>query len=145
MESSFWFECKVALDLEENGKIKKVRQTYLVDSMTFADAEERITDEVGPLSRGEFMVEDIKRARYSELFVSDEEDDDKWYKARIDTLYVDIDTEKEKHISRNILVQAKTLEGAQKRLKQGMHGSVEDYVVMSIQETRIMDVLFMEA
>ena len=69
-----WFECKIRYEKTmENGMIQKVTESYLVDALSFTEAEARIIEEVTPFITGEFTVSDIKRANYSELFVSDEE------------------------------------------------------------------------
>lgn len=76
-----WFECKIRYEkMMENGMIQKVTEPYLVDALSFTEAEARIIEEVTPFITGEFTVSDIKRANYSELFVSDEEAADRWFK-----------------------------------------------------------------
>ena len=74
MSMHTWFECKIRHEKTmENGMIQKVTESYLVDALSFTEAEARIIEEVTPFITGEFTVSDIKRANYSELFVSDEE------------------------------------------------------------------------
>ena len=69
-----WFECKIRYEkVMENGMQKKVTEPYLVDALSFTEAEARIIEEMTPFITGEFTVSDIKRANYSELFASDEE------------------------------------------------------------------------
>ena len=69
-----WFECKIRYEkVAENGMNKKVTEPYLVDALSFTEAESRIIEEITPFISGEFTVSDIKRANYSELFPSDEE------------------------------------------------------------------------
>ena len=67
-----WFECKIRYEkVMENGMQKKVTEPYLVDALSFTEAEARIIEEMTPFISGEFTVSDIKRANYSELFPSD--------------------------------------------------------------------------
>ena len=69
-----WFECKIRYEKTmENGMNKKVTEPYLVDALSFTEAEARIIEEITPFISGEFTVADIKRANYSELFPCDEE------------------------------------------------------------------------
>lgn len=76
-----WFEGKIRYEkVAENGMNKKVTEPYLVDALSFTEAEARFIEEVTPFIAGEFTVTDIKRANYSEIFPSDEEAADKWYK-----------------------------------------------------------------
>ena len=77
---SSWFECKVRYEkTQENGMVKKVSEPYLVDALSFTEAETRITKEITPYMAGEFEVSDIKRVRYSEVFESAEDAADKWF------------------------------------------------------------------
>ena len=74
MSMHTWFECKIRYEkLMENGMNKKVTEPYLVDALSFTEAEARIIEEMTPFITGEFTVSDIKRANYSELFPSEEE------------------------------------------------------------------------
>ena len=77
-----WFECKIRYEKTmENGMNKKVTEPYLVDALSFTEAEARIIEEMTPFISGEFTVSDIKRANYSELFPSEEEAADRWFKS----------------------------------------------------------------
>ena len=79
-----WFECKIRYEkVMENGMQKKVTEPYLVDALSFTEAEARIIEEMTPFISGEFTVSDIKRANYSELFPSDEESADRWFKCKL--------------------------------------------------------------
>ena len=78
-----WFECKIRYEkIMEDGLQKKVTEVYTVDALSFSEAEERITEEMSAYISGEFEVADIKKAVYKEIFFSDEEMADKWYKTR---------------------------------------------------------------
>ena len=78
-----WFECKIRYEkVMENGMNKKVTEPYLVDALSFTEAEARIIEEITPYISGEFTVSDIKRANYSELFPSEEDAADRWFKCR---------------------------------------------------------------
>ena len=77
-----WFECKVSYEkMLENGMQKKVTEPYLVDALSFTEAEARIIEEIRPFITGEFTVTDIKRARLSELFFN--ENGDRFYKIKV--------------------------------------------------------------
>ena len=77
-----WFQCKVKYERNaEDGSITKVNEAYLIDALSFTEAEERINEEMKPYISGEFLVADIKRARISELF--ENESGDRWYRSKI--------------------------------------------------------------
>lgn len=79
-----WFECKIRYEkVAENGMNKKVTEPYLVDALSFTEAESRIIEEITPFISGEFTVADIKRANYSELFPCEEDAADRWFKCKL--------------------------------------------------------------
>ena len=136
-----WFECKIQYEKTiENGMTKKVTEPYLVDALSFTEAEARIIEEMTPFITGEFSVTDIKRANYTELFSSDDATADRWFKAKLQFITLDEKTGKEKKTSSMVLVQAPDLRIALKNLDEGMKGTMADYVIASLQETPLMDV-----
>lgn len=136
-----WFECKIRYEKTmENGMTKKVTEPYLVDALSFTEAEARIIEEMTPFITGEFTVSDIKRANYSELFPSEEESADCWFKCKLVFITLDEKSGAEKKSSTQVLVQAADLRDALKKLDEGMKGTMADYKIASIAETAIMDV-----
>ena len=136
-----WFECKVRYDKTlEDGIIKRTMETYLVDAFSFTEAEKRFIAEIEPFVSGEYMVTDIKRAKISELFESDDSLADRWFKAKVAFVTIDEKTGKEKRAAQTMMVQAIDLRDAVKNLDKGMAGTLGDYVIVSVAETKIMDV-----
>ena len=136
-----WFECKVRYEkIAENGMTKKVTEPYLVDALSFTEAESRIIEEITPFISGEFTVADIKRANYSELFPCEDDAADRWFKCKLYFITLDEKSGAEKRTATNILVQASDLRDAVKKLDEGMKDSMADYSIASIAETAIMDV-----
>jgi len=136
-----WFECKISYEkVMEDGLQKKVNENYVVDALSFTEAERRITEEMSAYISGQFDVKDIKIAPYKEIFFSDEETADRWYKAKLQFITIDEKTEKEKRSAVNYLVQAGTLNGAVKNIDEVMGGTMIDYVISTIAETTLMDV-----
>ena len=136
-----WFECKIRYEKTmENGMVKKVNEPYLVDALSFTEAEARIIEEISPFVSGEFTVSDIKRANYSELFPSEEEAADKWFKCKLVFIMLDEKSGAEKKTSTQVLVQAADLRDAVKKLDEGMKGTMADYQIAMVSETPIMDV-----
>lgn len=136
-----WFLCKIRYGKTmENGMNKKVTEPYLVDALSFTEAEARIIEEMTPFISGEFTVSDIKRVNYSELFPSNEESADKWYEGRLAFIALDEKSGKEKRTYTNVLIQASDIQDAMKKLDEGMKGTMADYQSVSLKETAIMDV-----
>lgn len=136
-----WFLCKIRYEkTDSDGVNKKVTEPYLVDALSFTEAEARIIEETTPFITGEFTVTDIKRANYSELFPSDEEAADKWYVGRLAFVVLDEKTAKEKRTYTNVLVQAADLRDAMKKVDEGMKNTMAEYQSIALKETAIMDV-----
>lgn len=136
-----WFECRIKYEKTmEDGLQKKVTEAYVVDALSFTEAEQRIMEEMSSYISGEFEVSDIKKAVYKEIFFSDEELADRWYKAKLQFITIDEKTEKEKRSNVSYLVQAGTLNGAVKNIDSVMGGTMIDYVIAAVAETSLMDV-----
>ena len=120
--------------------MKKVTEQYVVDALSFTEAEAAITEEMKSYISGDYRITDIKMAAYHEIFFSDMDKDDKWYKAKLQFITLDEKTEKEKRTAVNYLVQAASLPGAVKHIDEVMGSTQIDYVISSVAETMIMDV-----
>lgn len=139
--TSTWFETRVRYDKTmEDGQNKKVIEQYVVDALSFSEAEELITEEMSHYVSGEFDVKAIAPAVYGEIFFSDVDTDDKWFKARLSFITIDEKTEKERRSSVTYLVQAHSVNGAVKHVDEVMKSTMIDYEIAAITETKIMDV-----
>lgn len=136
-----WFECKARFEKTmENGLNKKVTEKFLVDALSFTEAEARIIEELTPYISGEFTITDIKRAVYHELFFTEGLNDSRWYKVKLKFITLDERSGKEKITTSSVLVEHYDIRDAVKRTDEGMKGSMADYVIASITETDIQDV-----
>lgn len=141
-----WFTCKIRYEKTmENGMQEKVTEPYLVDALSFTEAESRIIEEMTPFFQGEFVVAGVARANYEEIFPSEEEFADRWFKCKLWFITLDEKSGAEKRTASNVLVQASDLRDAIKKLDEGMKGTMADYVIASVSETAIMDVYPYEA
>ncbi len=136
---AIWFECKVRYDkMQENGMVKKVNEPYLVDALTFTEAESRIIEEMKPYISGEYSISSEKKTKISEIFYH--EGGDRYYLVKAAFISYDNKTDTEKRSISQILVQACDLEEALNNFNEGMKGTVDDYTIVSIAETAIMDI-----
>ena len=139
--TAIWFECKIAYEkVMEDGLQKKVKENYVVDALSFTEAESRIMEEMSSYISGEFTIENINKASYKEIFFSDDELADRWYKTKLQFITIDEKTEKEKRSNVYYLVQAGTLKGAVGNIESVMGTTMVDYVIASVNETTLMDV-----
>ncbi len=138
-----YFECKVRYEKPlEDGLTRRVTETYIVEALSFTEAEARFTAEIATFpSEGDSEISDIKRARLSDLIESQDPSDDRWFRAKVAFLTLDEQSGKEKRTNHNMLVQASDLRVAVKHLDAYMAGSMADYLIASLAETAIMDVI----
>ena len=137
-----WFECKIKYEkVMEDGLQKQVVEQYVVDALSFAEAEQRIIEEMSQYISGAFEVVDVKKAAYKEVFFDDDNAaSDRWYKAKLDFITTDEKTEKEKRSRVTYLVQATNLNRAMKNVDTVMGGTMIDYDAASISDTKLVDV-----
>lgn len=134
-----WFECKIRHDkTQENGSIKNVTEPFLVDALSFTEAEARIIEEQTPFVSGELNVSAVKRTKISEIFWDDSAD--RWYLVKVAFITIDEKTAVEKKAISQILVAATDFKGALNSFMEGMKGTMADFEIQSITETPIMDV-----
>lgn len=134
-----WFEIKAKYDKTlENGSVKTVTETYLVDALSHAEAEARAIEELRPYISGEFSIEGVKKAKLSELFFNDT--GDRYYKTKVMFISLDEKSGMEKRTSANMLVQASSFIDAYNELEKGTEGTMADYWIAGMNETTIMDV-----
>lgn len=134
-----WFECKVRYDkVQENGSAKKVTEPYLVDALSFTEAEARIIEEQTPFISGDFSVNAVKRTKIAEIFRDDRAD--RWYLVKVAFITIDEKTAVEKKSISQMLVAGNDFKMAYDNFLEGMKNTLADYEIVSISETPIMDV-----
>ena len=133
-----FFECGVRYErTTEKGTTKKVNELYIVDALTFTEAESRITEEMEPFISGDFDVMTLKRTRYSKY---DNSEGDKYYKAKIMLLTLDEKTANEKRNAVYWLVPADNIGEARKKVVEAFANSMLDYEIATLDETKYLDV-----
>ncbi len=134
-----WFECKVRYDkMLDTGIRKMVTEPYMVDALSFTEAEARIIEEITPFISGEFTVSAVRRTNISEIFW--DETADKWFKVKTNFITIDEKTAVEKKSASFMLVQASEFKDALENFMENMKGTLSDFEIASIVETPIMDV-----
>ena len=134
-----WFECTAKyIKMDENGREKKVSETYLLDAVSFTEAESRIYKELETMVSGEFAVSKIAKTKISEIIPSD--NGDRWYKAKVTFITVDEESGKEKRTSQNILVFSDNIKETYDQIIEAMQGMMADFEISGINESTILDV-----
>ena len=141
---SQWIKTSVRFTkIMENGTAKRVTESYLVDALSFAEAEARILREVTAYVRGEFNVSAVKKSNVQEIFRNkiEYEDEQKWYKAKVAFITLDENTNSEKRTTAVYMVQAPDFHNALENFIEGMKKeTMEDFMIVGIEETTILDV-----
>lgn len=139
--TAIWFECKIRYEkIMEDGLPKKINEVYVVDALSFSEAEERIIEEMSSYISGEIEIVDVKIAPYREIFFADDNLADQWFKAKLLFITIDERTNKEKRTSMMYLVNAGNISSAINNIDKVMSGTMIDYVTTSISATKIFDV-----
>lgn len=140
---SKFYEVKVQYNkMQDDAKEKKVTEQYVVEALSFTEAEARIIEEMTPYISGEFDVVSEKIAPYNEILLSDRTDDDKWFISKVSLITIDEKTAKEKKTSQRLLVQADTSQTALEYTKKLLDKSMMDYTIDAVQDTPIFEVFF---
>ena len=134
-----WFECTAKYSkMDENGREIKVSETYLLDAVSFTEAETRIYKELVSMVSGEFSVTRISRTKLAEIIPS--ETGDRWYKAKVTFITFDEENGKEKRVSQFVLVHSDTVRNAYDQVIEAMKGMMADFEIGGITESPIVDV-----
>jgi len=135
-----WFTIKVKYTKQlEDGRLKRVTEPYLVDAISFTDAEARIYEEVGTNIKGEFLITGISKTDYADIFYYEDADD--WYKCKLTYVTADADSGKEKKVSNNFLVTAHNVKQAFERIKESLSDMTVTFEIPSIMLSPIVEVL----
>lgn len=134
-----WIEVRVRYErMMENGIVKRVTEPYLADALSCTEAEARVTEELTPFISGEFRVTAVTVTKISEIFW--DETGDKFYKVKINFITLDEKTATEKKTASYILVQASSFKEAYDNFIDGMRGTMADYEIEAITETKLVEV-----
>ena len=139
--TAVWYETTVRYERQKDDDTNSIAtEAYTVDALSFAEAEQRITEEMEPYCSGEIDVKKIAIAPYTEVFFSEDEDDHKFFRATVAMITLDERTGKEKKTNVNFLVQAKNIETARRYVVDAFLNTQIDYEINRLVETKILDV-----
>lgn len=134
-----WIEVRARYDkMMENGSVKKVTEPYLADALSCTEAEARVTEELTPFISGDFRISSVVTTKISEIFW--DASGDRFYKVKVNFITLDEKTATEKRTATYILVQASSFKEAYDKFIDGMKGTMTDYEIDAITETKLVDV-----
>lgn len=136
-----WYSCKIKYNKEQdNGMLKQVTEAYLVDAMSYTEAESRIYEAMERDIRGEFVVTNITKTNLSEIIKNEGETSEGWYKTKIIYSTVDGDSDKEVVINNYFLVAGDSITECIEKTQAFLNSMIVPYSIPSITLTKIIDV-----
>ena len=134
-----WYECKVKYrKTHETGEQKVTTDTYLLDAVSYTEAEARINEEMAAYTSEEFRIMNIKVANFAEVHPF--ENSDRWFKSKVSLIALDEESGKERKTNMYLLVQANDIKEAFDNTTTAMADTMGDYTIPSITESPILDV-----
>lgn len=135
-----WFESKVKyMSTTESGNQQMVTENFLLDAVSYTDAEARIIKQMQQMVKGgEFSIVDVKKSRIAEVFPYD--NGEWWFKATINLVTVDEEAGKEKKIKAQYLIMADDIKEALARLDESLDYLVIPFVTSALAVSTIVDV-----
>lgn len=142
MSTANWFEAKVKyVKVGEDGREHKVSEMYLIDAMSYTEAESRIVSEMEMIVKGDYYIPSLKKSNITEVVTSEDERDDRWYKAKVAIVDAEEVSGREKRSFQYYLVAASDTNRALENLNKALATFVVPWEVASIADTQFMDVL----
>ena len=136
-----WFEGKVKyIRIGEDGRERKVAEVYLLDAISYTEAESRIVQEMELITSGEFWIVGLKKSNVTEVAKSDDSNDDRWYKAKVAIIDTDEVSGREKRSFLYYLVAASDTNRALENLNKALETFLVPWEVVSIADAQITDV-----
>lgn len=141
MSTANWFEAKVKyVKVGEDGRERKVSEMYLLDAMSYTEAESKMVSEMETIVKGDYYIPSLKKSNITEVVMSEDERDDRWYKAKIAIIDADEVSGKEKSSYQYYLVAAADTNRALENIERALATFVVPYEVAGINDTKFMDV-----
>jgi len=133
-----YFLCKAKYQKQDDqGRLKVVSEPYLVDAISFTEAETRMYEELSNLIQGEFFITNIGKSKIIDVFRYD--DSDLWHRCKI-TYMLEEEGGKEKKITQLFLITAHDVKQAYERMYESLSNMLVSFKVPEIVETPIIEV-----
>lgn len=134
-----YFLVKVSYEsMTPSGSMKKVRESYVIDAVSFTEAEARTIGELQPKIDRELVVDAMSKVSFSGIIRTGKE---RWYKAKLNYITIDERSGKEKRKSTFMLVEADSVEEANKIIVGFMGMAIsQEYEIDTIGDYKIEEV-----
>lgn len=136
---SAWYQGKIRYQkIDEKDKTIKITEVYLVDAVSYTDAEARIYSTVAS-NTPDFHLFGLSRMKLQEVFFV-EDGAETWFKVKVNFMSFDEKSQKEKRTPFNMLINAENPLEAYQLITERL-GTVEDYQITDINITNILEVI----
>ncbi len=134
-----WFICKVKYQKQdEKGNVKKISDQYMVDAVSFTEAEARIYEKLGSVLPGEFYIANISKTNVTDIFHY--KDSDIWHKCKM-TYSLEVEgSGKERKVTNYILLTAPNAKTAYDRVYESLNNMLVEFRVPEVAESPIVEV-----
>lgn len=123
-------------------KLKTIKEAYLVDAVSYTDAEARLYQEVAA-NTPDFQVGRITKMRFADVFQI-ETNPDTWFRAKV-VFSTEDDKGREKKLVNMMLINAATIRQAYDSLEESLKTILMPYEIHDISRTDLLDIFPYEA
>jgi hypothetical protein len=124
---------------EEFIKQKTVTEAYLVDAVSYTEAEARLYQEIAA-NTPDFEITNISRMQLADVFFNEEDGGETWYKVKAMYILEDEKTGKQKKTPSNMLINAQNPKQAYERVEYSLKTSLDPFEITDVNTTKILDV-----
>lgn len=138
--TTHYYECTIKYDkMQDDGSLKKKSEKFLVEALSFAEAETRLTALMRPFTSGDSDITAIRRLTIAQVFGSDNPKADRWYKGKLAFITLDERSGAEKRNIIHVLVHASDFDDARNAIQNGMKESMADWEKTTLAATSVVD------
>jgi hypothetical protein len=135
---AIWFLCKIRYQKQaENGKQTTINESYLIDSVSFTEAETRIYQELSSIIK-DFNLVSVRPMRLTDVFHY--EDAETWFKCKVNYVSVDEKSGKEKKVQNTMLVSALNVKQAYERIEESLKSMLVPFEISDVNITNILEI-----
>ena len=125
----------------EDGSVKKVTESYVIDATSFGDAEEQAMEYMSAYVSGDIQIVNINPMNFKEVVFSFQESCDRYYKTVLQYITLDEKSGSEKKTQVQYLVESSSFDNCKDIIRTFMDGTMIDYQIASVSETKFIDVI----
>lgn len=137
MENNTWFECALECVYSDEVSAKEIKErgNYLVDSMSFTEAEARMTEKIKEMPKGIYTIKKLQILKLDALY-DDDENYEKWWKVKV-VIKEETEGGKTKNYPYLSIIHANDAEEAAKLIAEKYKDSVSNWEIKEVKEYQL--------